>query len=187
MSQQAYQTAKRPWFPLPVRISLGLVGAAIIPLFVMLIFTNIQTRPALIDQANKAMASDAQTRVQLIDTYFTERVRNALTLVPVPSVQEFLMLPPPPTTNTATYQTALIHAAYSLLVILYGLLRNLIDISQGKIMGEGEALAFFIFRRRADDTVPQPFDFDEHWAKRRHNLLLSALSFAALRLLDANT
>ncbi len=114
MSQQAYQTAKRHWFPLPVRISLGLVGAAIIPLFVMLAFTNMQTRPALVDQANKAMTSDAQTRVQLIDTYFGERIADTLTVVQVPSLLDFLQLPKPPDTNVTDYQTAALHAAYAL-------------------------------------------------------------------------
>jgi methyl-accepting chemotaxis protein len=114
MSQQTQQTTRRRLFALPVRISLGLVFAAILPLLVLLVFTNLQTRPALLDQANKAMDSDAQTRVQLIDTYFDERTADVLTLTQVPSVQQFLQLPPPPTTDMATYQTAAAHALYSL-------------------------------------------------------------------------
>ena len=45
MPQQAYQTAKRHWFSLSGRISLGLVGAAVIPLFVMLVFTKLANSP----------------------------------------------------------------------------------------------------------------------------------------------
>ena len=109
---QEFEQTRRGWFSLPVRISVGLVLAAIIPLFVMLIYTNYQTRPALIEQANKAMASDAQTRVELIDNYFHERLTDALTLTQVPSLQAFMALPRVP--DAPAYQDAAAHAAYSL-------------------------------------------------------------------------
>ncbi len=105
---------KRSLFPLPARISLGLVLAAIVPLAVIFFFTIFVTRPALIEQANKAMASDAQTRVQVINNYLKERIGDAQTLAQVPSIQSFLLLPPPPETPIPTYRDAATHAKYGL-------------------------------------------------------------------------
>src|SRR5215469_11336897 len=85
---------KRPGFSLSIRISSGLMFAAIIPLFITLAFTYLVTRPALIDQYTVAMQSDASTRVQLINNYLKERLGDAQTFVQVPTVQIFLTLPP---------------------------------------------------------------------------------------------
>jgi methyl-accepting chemotaxis protein len=41
--------------------------AALLPLLIVVASTELMMRPALIAQANRAMAADAQTRVQLID------------------------------------------------------------------------------------------------------------------------
>ena len=41
--------------------------AALLPLLIVVASSELMTRPALIAQVNKAMASDAQTRIQLID------------------------------------------------------------------------------------------------------------------------
>jgi methyl-accepting chemotaxis protein len=103
---------KRHWFSLPVRISLGLVFAAIIPLFLTLAFTYLVTRPALIDQYKTAMQSDASTRVQLINNYMRERVSDIQTITRVPSLQSFMVLPPD--TPLPEVQDATIHATYSL-------------------------------------------------------------------------
>jgi hypothetical protein len=48
----------------------------------------------LIAQANIAMQTDAQSRVQLIDTYLSERMLDAETLTQVPTVQQFLEFTP---------------------------------------------------------------------------------------------
>ena len=64
--------------------------AAIAPLIITLICSELLARPALIAQANTTMQSDAKTRVQLIDTYLQERVLDAATLSQVPTVQAFL-------------------------------------------------------------------------------------------------
>ncbi len=116
MPQQVHRTAKRHWFSLSGRISLGLVGAAIIPLFVILIFTNMQTCPALVDQANKAMTSDAQTRVQLIDTYFGERIADALTIMQVPGLMDYfpILASSGSGTDLVTYQLAKLCLVHSL-------------------------------------------------------------------------
>lgn len=94
MSQQTLSPLRRRRLPLSVRISIGLVLAAIVPLTVTLAVSEWQARPTLIAQANTAMGSDAATRVQLIDTYFSERLLDALTVAQIPSVQTFLAEPP---------------------------------------------------------------------------------------------
>lgn len=113
MEQQISQLKRRRWLPLPTRIAIGYVFAAVIPLLLVLVFIWTQTRPTLISQANNTMTSDAQTRVQLIDTYFKERELDAQTLAQVPSVQSFLELNPT-TTDTTVYKTAALHAGFAL-------------------------------------------------------------------------
>jgi hypothetical protein len=83
----------------------------------MLVFISFITRPALIDQTNKAMASDAEARVQLIDTYFNERLLDAQTLTQVPSVQTFIALPYNP--QSVEYNDQAIHARYALIAGIY--------------------------------------------------------------------
>ena len=107
------QPRQRRLSSLSLRISAGLVFAAVVPLVIVLAFITLQTRPALINQANNAMESDAKSRVQLIDTYFRERVLDAETLTQVTSVQTFMAMPYAPT--TAAYKDAALHASYALL------------------------------------------------------------------------
>lgn len=91
---------------LSLRVSLWLMAAAIVPLLITLAYSELLSRPALIAQANLAMETDAQTRVQLIDTYFTERLLDAETLSQVPTVQQFLATPPQlETTDLITHAT----------------------------------------------------------------------------------
>jgi methyl-accepting chemotaxis protein len=103
---------RRHWFSLSIRISLGLMFAAIMPLFLTLAFTYLVTRPALINQYTTAMQSDASTRVQLINSYLAERVGDAKTLAHIPSIETFLTLPI--TATPAEIQDATIHATYGL-------------------------------------------------------------------------
>jgi hypothetical protein len=110
MAQQDFQSSRRK-VSLSVKVSLVLVGAAIFPLLLTLGFSELQTRPQLITQANNAMEGDARTRVQLIDTYFHERLLDTQTITQVPSVQLFVATPP---SATATYQSLATHADYGL-------------------------------------------------------------------------
>lgn len=110
--QLASPRKKKHWFSLSIRISLGLMFAAIIPLFLTQAFTYLVIRPALIDQYTTAMQSDASTRVQLIDNYMRERMSDAQTLIRIPTVQIFLALPP--TATRAQAQDATVHATYAL-------------------------------------------------------------------------
>jgi methyl-accepting chemotaxis protein len=110
MSQQEISTVQRQRLSLSVKVSLALVVAAIMPLLITLGLSEWQTRPQLVAKANNAMQSDAKTRVQLIDTYFHERLLDTLTITQVPSVQEFLAAP----TNATNYATLATHAQYGL-------------------------------------------------------------------------
>lgn len=112
MSQQEFELRRRRRFSLSVRVSIGLVLAAILPLGITLLFSEMQTRPALTNQANTAMESDAKTRVQLIDTYIRERTLDALTLSQVPTVATFLAAPYEP--KSPVYQDLATHALYAL-------------------------------------------------------------------------
>ncbi|GCE12345.1 cache domain-containing protein [Tengunoibacter tsumagoiensis] len=125
----------RRWFTLPARIAIGLVLAAIVPLLALLIYMNFTTRPALIDQANKAMASDAQTRVQLIDTYFNERVLDTQTLTQIPTVQAFLLTQNP--VGSQAYNDDRTHALYSLQAGIY---RNASYINWSLFTDQGKLL-----------------------------------------------
>ncbi len=109
MAQQDFQSSRRR-VSLSVKVSLALVGAAIVPLLLTLGFSELQTRPQLITQANNAMAGDAKTRVQLIDTYLHERLLDTQTITQVPSIQQFVAAPP----TTPGYQSLATHATYGL-------------------------------------------------------------------------
>ncbi len=90
MSQQTFEGRHRRRPSLTIRVSAWLMVAAIAPLIITVICSELLARPALTAQANTTMQSDAKTRVQLIDTYFRERQLDAATLSQVPTVQEFL-------------------------------------------------------------------------------------------------
>src|SRR5438105_2891388 len=94
---------------LSLRVSLLLMAVAIIPLLITLAISELLSRPALIAQANIAMQTDAQSRVQLIDTYLSERMLDAETLTQVPTVISFMATP----AQLAT-QDQKVHAGYSL-------------------------------------------------------------------------
>ncbi len=96
---------------LSLRISLLLMVVAIIPLLITLGVSELLSRPTLITQANIAMETDAQSRVQLIDTYLSERLLDAETLTQVPTVQQFLEFTPQFTSTDLTTRTGYALAA----------------------------------------------------------------------------
>ena len=93
MSRQILIAPRRRQLSLSIRVSIFFVLAAILPLLFTVAFSEWQARPALTARANEAMESDARARVQLIDTYFNERLLDAQTLGQIPSVQDFLAAP----------------------------------------------------------------------------------------------
>jgi hypothetical protein len=116
MAQTTRQLApvrkKHHRFSLSLRISLGLMLTAIIPLFLTLTIIYLVTRPALIAQYTTAMQSDASTRAQLINNYLKERMGDVVSAEHVPSVQTFVALPP--TATPAEVHDATQHATYGL-------------------------------------------------------------------------
>lgn len=80
MSRQDASSMQARRFSLSAYISLLLVIAAIIPLFVTISSIEIFLRPSLISQVSADMERDAQTQVQLIDTYLAERLNDIKTL-----------------------------------------------------------------------------------------------------------
>ena len=111
MAQTTFIPHRR--LPLAFRLSFILILAAVLPLLITVGISEYNARPVLIDQANKAMATDAHTRIQLINAYLTERTLDAQTLSQVPTVQSFLPIPPtnPP---TAAFLEAAPYATYAL-------------------------------------------------------------------------
>ncbi len=77
-------------FSLAVRVSCMLVLAAILPLLITVITIEFSSRPMLINQASKEMETDAQTRTQLIDSYFAERLLASETVSRLVPIQKFL-------------------------------------------------------------------------------------------------
>ncbi|BCL79873.1 cache domain-containing protein [Ktedonobacteria bacterium brp13] len=113
MVQNIQKPALRKGRSLSFLISLCLFLATIIPLLIILGYIWLATRPLLINQAKNVMTSDAQTRVQIIDTYFHERLLDAKTLTQVTVVQQFLARPLSDS-NTPDYQVDQVHALYAL-------------------------------------------------------------------------
>ena len=91
MSQRsAFISWKRRRFSLSVYISLLLALIAIIPLLVTIGSIEVFLRPALISQISADMQRDAQTRIQLVDTYLSERLNDVKTLSEAVAVKNLL-------------------------------------------------------------------------------------------------
>ncbi len=78
---------------LSVRISFFLILAAILPLLIALVFSEVQTRATLINQADRTLAADAQTHSQLIENYLTAKLLEVRTLDNTPIVQQYFADP----------------------------------------------------------------------------------------------
>lgn len=117
MMQKELKPLRRCRISLSIHVSIWLVLAAILPLVVTVIATESLTRPALIERAQSEMVNDAKTRVQLIDTYFKERLFDCQTLTQVPSMHQYMYMAvyaPPPQTPKAVFEDAVPHALYAL-------------------------------------------------------------------------
>jgi hypothetical protein len=79
--------------PLSIRISLWLIAAAILPLLLTLVISQVQARPMLINQANRALVTDAQTHAQIIDNYLSEKLLVLKSLDYTPVVEDYLADP----------------------------------------------------------------------------------------------
>ncbi|MBV9259009.1 MAG: cache domain-containing protein, partial [Ktedonobacteraceae bacterium] len=83
-------TSRKRRVSLSVYLSLLLVLTAIIPLLVAISSILIFLRPALISQISADMERDAQTNIQLTDTYLSERLNDIKTLSEAPAVKDTL-------------------------------------------------------------------------------------------------
>src|ERR1700738_3198308 len=90
MSRQIVVRARRRRLSLSVYITLLLVLVAIIPLLVTIGGIEVFLRPSLVSQISADMERDAQTHVQLIDTYLAERLNDVETLSEPDSIKNML-------------------------------------------------------------------------------------------------
>ena len=90
MSRYLIAHAPKKRFSLSIYISLLLVAVAIIPLLVTIGGIEVFLRPSLISQISADMERDAQTHVQLIDTYLAERLNDVETLSEFRFYQEYV-------------------------------------------------------------------------------------------------
>ncbi|GCE03498.1 cache domain-containing protein [Dictyobacter aurantiacus] len=104
------------WSSTSIVITLAFVLAIIVPFIAILSYTYAYSRPALINDSEQRLQNDAQTRVQLIDTYINERILDIETLAQVSSVQTFVIEPPQP---TAAYKDDATHAEYALIAGIF--------------------------------------------------------------------
>jgi len=93
MLQHKEALSHRGRLSLSVRISLWLIFAAILPLLIAIAVSEWYARPTLTDQSRRAMETDAQTRTQLINNYFKDRILDVQSLAQVPLAQDFFLDP----------------------------------------------------------------------------------------------
>src|SRR5215471_852243 len=80
MAHQALLERLKRKISLTAEISILLTLVAIVPLLITVISSQVLSRPQLISQAADAMAQDAHTRVQLMDTYLQDRLHDIQTV-----------------------------------------------------------------------------------------------------------
>jgi methyl-accepting chemotaxis protein len=90
MSQQVKDVVAKRRFSLSIYISLILALTATFPLLVTVGSIEVSLRPALIAQVSADMEKDAQTRIQLIDSYLAERKNDIQTLSESPLIKGLL-------------------------------------------------------------------------------------------------
>ncbi len=76
-----------------MRISLWLIGVAILPLLLALLISEGQARPILVNQAATSMENNAKTQANLIDTYLANKLQIIRSLDNIPLVQQYLQNP----------------------------------------------------------------------------------------------
>lgn len=90
-ASNALPAKRRKWsLPLSVRLSGLLVLVAILPLLITVSTVELLSRPSLITRTAEEMETDARTRAQLIDNYFSERILEAESLSRLPAIQQYL-------------------------------------------------------------------------------------------------
>jgi hypothetical protein len=90
MAQQTFTQQRKNPLSLSAYISLLLALTAIVPLLATIISVEAFLRPELINQVNTSLERDAQTQVQLIDAYLTERLNEVQALSQTTPVRNFM-------------------------------------------------------------------------------------------------
>jgi C4-dicarboxylate-specific signal transduction histidine kinase len=81
----------RKSLPLSIRLSLWLIGVAIVPLLLALLISEIPSRTMLINQASTLMTTDAKSHAKLIDNYLANKEAIVGSLSNDPNVRTYLM------------------------------------------------------------------------------------------------
>jgi C4-dicarboxylate-specific signal transduction histidine kinase len=77
-------------FSLSLRVSFLLMLAALLPLIITIVSSELLSRPQLIAQANASMASDAKTHIKTIENYFSQPIIDVRSLSQNASLAEYL-------------------------------------------------------------------------------------------------
>ncbi len=83
----------RKSLPLSIRLSLWLVGVAILPLLLALLISEVPSRTTLINQASTSMITDAKVHAKLIDAYLANKETISESLSNDPNAQEYFLAP----------------------------------------------------------------------------------------------
>src|ERR1700730_6859494 len=77
-------------FSLSLRVSFLLMCAALLPLIITIVSSELLSRPQLIAQADASMASDARTHIQTIENYFSQPIIDVRSLSQNAFLAEYL-------------------------------------------------------------------------------------------------
>ncbi|MBV9232166.1 MAG: cache domain-containing protein, partial [Chloroflexi bacterium] len=90
MAHQALLGRLKRKVSLTAAISILLTLVAIVPLLITVTSSQVLSRPQLISQSANSMAQEAHTRVQLVDAYLLDRLRDVQTVSSLFSLQEYV-------------------------------------------------------------------------------------------------
>lgn len=86
---------KRPFRGIPgsltVRVCVLLVLAALVPLLITVLVSEVLSRPLLISQATTGMQTDAQTHLNQIDEYLGQHIQDLVAVSQFTDVQNYLL------------------------------------------------------------------------------------------------
>lgn len=84
------RSRRRRRLSLSARLSLLVLGAAILPLAVVVGLNNYQARNTLIQQGQLSLGTDANAKAALVDVYMQERALDGVALATLPTAQDLL-------------------------------------------------------------------------------------------------
>jgi signal transduction histidine kinase len=91
MTKHASPARPRLKGSLTALVSVLITLAALLPLLITIVMSQALSRPQLIAQSADAMAQDAHTRVQLIDTYLHDRLHDVQTVSNLYAIQQYAL------------------------------------------------------------------------------------------------